>query len=151
MKKLFLALLSMMMVLTLAGCSSKKEETVEVVEETEETTDVTVVSAYNITNNTGSKVTTLTFTVNATGEVSENLVGEEGLEDGATLTVNADTAAMFADFTGAEADAHGVFTLAAECEDGTTITFATLSREEANISLLAVDARTGATEIAFTF
>ncbi len=100
---------------------------------------------YTLCNQTGEKVTKVTFTDNATGTEMEawyEFDGIEALEDGATWRVpyNCD-----ADKTG-----ELVLTLKFVTESGYEAEFTTLHFENVQINLLAPDAMTGATPISFS-
>ena len=96
---------------------------------------------YTIYNVTGEKVTSVTITDNSTKETSDNFVGEEGLAADGVLNL---TLSLPADEDGKHR-----FTLAFVTESGYEGKFETLSLETVPISLLAADAMTGATQIAF--
>ena len=96
---------------------------------------------YTIYNVTGEKVVTLTLTDNVTGEVSENLAGDDGIEADAIVEITKSLPVT-------EDGSHRL-TLTFVTESGYEGKFETLSIEVAPISLLAADALTGATQIAF--
>jgi len=96
---------------------------------------------YTIYNVTGEKVTSVTITDNITKETSDNYVGEEGLAADGVLNLTLTLPAG--------ADSEHRFTLAFVTESGYEGKFETLSLETVPISLLAADAMTGATQIAF--
>ena len=92
---------------------------------------------YVIFNETGETVTELYVTDNATGETSENYAGAEGLAKGGIVEIN-----------GTNKEGY-VVTLSFKTESGYEGSFTTLHFEDVPISLLAPDAMTGATAIAF--
>ena len=96
---------------------------------------------YTIYNVTGEKVVTLTLTDNVTGEVSENLAGDDGIAADAVVEITKSLPVT-------EDGSHRL-TLTFVTESGYEGKFETLSIEVAPISLLAADALTGATQIAF--
>ena len=95
---------------------------------------------YTIYNKTGEVVTGLYIAYNETGEKSENLVGE-GLDVDGVIEIEFSLPA--------DVDGHHALTLTFVTASGRTGEFATLSIEEAPITLLAADAMSGATPIKF--
>ena len=103
-----------------------------------------VTATYTIYNVTGEKITELYAGDALTGEMGDNLVGEEGLAPDATLEI---VKTVTADQTDKE---HFVIDLKFVTESGYTGEFATLHFETVPISLLAqADVPSGATQIAF--
>lgn len=97
---------------------------------------------YLLTNSTGETVTKVTLTDNVTGDVNEFPYNKEDvLKDGEALQLWYDIPA--------EEDGSHRLTLSYTTESGREETFATLSIEDVVIDLLAADAMTGATPIAF--
>ncbi|MBR2662381.1 MAG: hypothetical protein IKE25_01565, partial [Clostridia bacterium] len=94
------------------------------------------VCTYTVYNTTGEKITELYVTDNATGEKSENFAGE-GMADGASVEIKGTNKADY------------VVTLSFRTESGYEGTFSTLHFETVPISLLVVDAASGATSISF--
>ena len=95
------------------------------------------ICTYTVYNTTGEKVTELWITDNATGEKSENYAGE-GLEDGKSVEIK-----------GINKEGYNV-TLSFKTESGYEGAFTTLHFETVPISLIKVDATSGATTISFT-
>lgn len=130
MKKLLAVLLALMLIVT---CTAALAEAAA--------DDKTC--TYLVFNTTGEKVTELYLIDNASGEKGENLAGENGLADLASVTV-----------TGENYEGY-VKTLSFKTESGYEGAFATLHFENVSISLLpapaeGTDATTGATPISFT-
>ena len=98
---------------------------------------------YTIKNKTGEAVTELKITDNVTGESNDFPFEENGVLDGDGLLI------LYFDIPEGE-DGNHRLTLSFKTESGREETFGTLSIEEANIDLLAADAMTGATPIAFS-
>lgn len=121
MRKLMALALSVMMLLVCVCAVAEEAE----------------ICTYTIYNVTGEKVTELFITDNATGEMSENYAGEDGLADGASVAVSGTNKEDY------------VVTLSFKTESGYEGSFATLHFETVPISLLAADALTGATQINF--
>ena len=100
---------------------------------------------YNITNATGATVADVILTDNVTGS-SIAISREGGLKDGESMDIGFSIPA--------DEDGHHRLTLQYTVETGenqyTVYSFSTLSIEEVGITLLAADAMTGATPIAFT-
>ena len=102
---------------------------------------------YTILNKTGETVTEVKITDNVTGEANVFSVNEEeGLSGPFTEDT---TVVMYFDIPEAEDGEHRL-TLSYKTESGREETFGTLSIEEVTIDLLAADAVTGATPIAFS-
>ena len=101
------------------------------------------IGVYNITNETGEVVTFLSIADNITGE-SESVTypAEEGIENGGSIVLSYAIPA--------NEDGHHRLTFSFKTASGYEGTFTTLSIEETGITLLAADAMTGATPIAFT-
>ena len=137
MKKVFTAMCAIAL---LAGCTAPAESSAAVssAADSSSSSEAEVsTGAYEVFNMTGSKVTELYLYETDSEDKGENLAGENGLKN----TKHADLT-----FEGTE---ETTLTLEFVTEDGFTGTFTTLHIEEAPITLLAEDARTGATEIAF--
>ena len=103
-----------------------------------------VTCTYTVYNVTGEKVTELYLIDALTGETGDNLVGEEGLADGASIDLSK---TVKADATDRE---HFVLNLTFKTESGYEGSFPTLHFETVPISLLAADALTGPTQISFS-
>ena len=102
---------------------------------------------YTVINKTGETVTEVKITDNVTGESNVFPINEEeGLNDPLT---NDSIVVMYFDIPGAEDGEHRL-TLSYKTESGREESFGTLSIEEVTIELLAADAMTGATPIAFS-
>lgn len=99
---------------------------------------------YTIINKTGEQITEVRITDNATGEC--NVFPGEGSEE---LFENEGIVIMYFDVPESEADEH-ILTLSYKTQSGREESFGTLKIEEAKIDLLAADAMTGATPIAFS-
>ena len=101
------------------------------------------IGEYYITNKTGDIVTFLCIADNVTGD-SESVTypAGEGIEDGGE--------AMLSFAIPADEDGHHRLTFSFKTAGGYEGSFATLSIEETGITLLAPDAMTGPTQIAFT-
>ena len=97
---------------------------------------------YTVYNTTGSTVSELYLYEAGSEDKGGNLAGEAGLADGENVVITRDV----------EADKQGDMTYVLEftTEDGQTQSFETLHYEVVPISLLNVDAASGATPIAFT-
>ena len=121
MKKVFALLLTFVLLVSCAYAFAEEAE----------------ICTYTLFNCTGETITELYVTDNATGEKSENLAGEEGLAKDAILDVQ-----------GTNKEGYEI-TLSFKTESGYEAAFATLHFEDVPISLLAADALTGATPIAF--
>lgn len=98
----------------------------------------TAPAEYTVTNSTGSTVTELYLYEAGAEDKGENLVGEDGLADGAEIVL-----------TRQPEDGQGDVVLEFVTEDGTTQTFETLHYEVAPLYLLSADAAAGATPISF--
>ncbi len=98
---------------------------------------------YTIMNKTGEAVTELKIIDNVTGESNDFPFVENGVleEDGLLI--------LYFDIPEGEDGSHRL-TLSYKTASGREETFGTLSIEEVNIDLLAADAMTGATPIAFS-
>ncbi|MBR3586602.1 MAG: hypothetical protein IKO00_11310 [Oscillospiraceae bacterium] len=101
------------------------------------------IGVYDITNETGEVVTFLSIADNITGE-SESVTypAEEGIENGGSIVLSYAIPA--------NEDGNHRLTFSFKTASGYEGTFTTLSIEETGITLLAADAMTGATPIAFT-
>lgn len=97
---------------------------------------------YTIYNQTGENVTYIELTDNVTGASSKVDFSPAGLADGMSV--------LLTNSIPASEDGNHRLTLKFETESGYVGTFATLSIEEAPITLLAQDALSGATQISFT-
>ena len=109
----------------------------------EEETAPVKTGVYTIFNKTGELVTEVKITDNVTGEINA-FSAEEGSGFGSEGIV-----VLYFDVPEAEADEH-TLTLSYKTESGREESFGTLKIEVATIELLAADAMTGATPIAFT-
>ena len=98
---------------------------------------------YTIKNKTGEAVTELKITDNVTGETNDFPFVENGVLEGDGLLI------LYFDIPEGE-DGNHRLTLSFKTESGREEAFGTLSIEEVNIDLLAADAMTGATPIAFS-
>ena len=98
---------------------------------------------YTIFNKTGELVTEVKLTDNVTGETNDFFAEEDATFSSDGIVV------LYFDVPEAEADQH-TLTLSYKTESGREEAFTTLKIEEATIELLAADAMTGATPIAFT-
>ena len=98
---------------------------------------------YTIFNKTGELVTEVKLTDNVTGETNDFFAEEDFNFSSDGIVV------LYFDVPEAEADQH-TLTLSYKTESGREEAFPTLKLEEATIELLAADAMTGATPIAFT-
>lgn len=98
---------------------------------------------YIIVNKTGEGITELKLTDNVTGDVSVFPDVEAG-----EVFENEGTVIMYFDIPESEDGSHRL-TLSYKTESGREESFGTLSIEEATIDLLAADAMTGATPLAF--
>ena len=98
---------------------------------------------YTIFNKTGELVTEVKLTDNVTGETNDFFAEEDFNFSSDGIVV------LYFDVPEAEADQH-TLTLSYKTESGREEAFTTLKIEEATIELLAADAMTGATQIAFT-
>ena len=96
---------------------------------------------YTFYNRTGETITELYLVDNLTGEKGPNYAGN-GIADGASYVITRTV-------TAEEIEAGYSMTIAFKTEGGYEAQFATLHIEKAPISLLAQDALTGATPIAF--
>lgn len=108
----------------------------------EEGTAPVKTGVYTIFNKTGELVTEIKITDNLTGEVNAFPSEEDVPLDGEGIAV------FYFDVPEAEADQH-TLTLSYKTESGREESFGTLKIEEATIELLAADAMTGATPLAF--
>lgn len=117
--------LTMVLAIALMGCGTEKAaETVEA-----------ATGVYDIYNTTGEKVTEL-YLYKVGSEKGDNLV-PNGFDAGYSMKLS---------YTGA---ADTTLVLEFKTESGYSAAFETLHIEEAPVSLLSVDAMTGATPIAF--
>lgn len=134
MKKIFALILAAAMLLSCALAETVEEPADEMAVQ---------IGVYEITNQTGEVVTFLSIADNVTGE-SESMTypAEEGIENGGSCVMS------FA--IPANEDGHHRLTFSFKTASGYEGAFTTLSIEEAGITLLAADALTGATPIAFT-
>ena len=130
MKKLFALLAAMAL---LFSCAAFAEEELPQLQ----------TGVYTIFNKTGEPVTELKLTDNATGEVNDWSADENFTFNGDGIIV------LYFDVPATEAADH-TLTLSYKTESGREEAFTTLKIEEATIELLAADAMTGATPIAFT-
>jgi hypothetical protein len=142
MKKFYAALCAGVMAVSLGACSSSSKDTAEATAAAATSTPAATEEAatsgeYQITNNTGEKVTEL-YVYSDESDKGENYAAD-GLDDGAEVTVTKD-----------DQKAGTTFTLDYVTESGREEKFTTLSLENVSISLLAQDAMTGSTPIQFT-
>lgn len=132
MKKLLVVLLSLLVVLSVAGCTKAPEETNNEPEEVvEQGTGI-----YTVYNMTGYDVTELYLYEAGSADKGTNYAAEKALAPEKVTKL---------EYTGA---ADAVLVLEFTTEEGTR-SFDTLHIEEAPISLLSVDAAAGATNIKF--
>lgn len=130
MKKLFALLAAMAL---LFSCAAFAEEELPQLQ----------TGVYTIFNKTGELVTEVKLTDNVTGETNDFFAEEDFNFSSDGIVV------LYFDVPEAEADQH-TLTLSYKTESGREEAFTTLKIEEATIELLAADAMTGATPIAFT-
>lgn len=133
MKKFMALILAAVMLL---GCA--------LAETAEEPVDESAVQigVYYIDNQTGDIVTFLSISDNVTGEsMSMTYPAEEGIENGGSVVMSFPI--------DAGEDGHHRLTFSFKTAGGYEASFTTLSIEEVGITLLAADALTGATPIAF--
>ena len=102
-------------------------------------------ATYNIFNVTGEKVTDLYLYRTGSSDKGENLIGDAA-EDGGNQTITFD---KVPEFLLDDAGNMGAFTIEFTTESGYTGKFETLSYENAPIMLIAADAMTGSSQIAF--
>ena len=102
-------------------------------------------ATYNIFNVTGEKVTDLYLYRTGSSDKGENLIGDAA-EDGGNQTISFD---KVPEFLLDDAGNMGAFTIEFTTESGYTGKFETLSYENAPIMLIAADAMTGSSQIAF--
>lgn len=124
MKKFFISLLCL---IALCGCTKAPEDV--------EVDDSTATGKYTIYNVTGGTITEL-YIYEVGSDKGVNIAGE-GIPDGQSMNISKTTSP------------DAVFVLEFKADNGEEGIFETLHVEEAPISLLAADARTGATAIAF--
>ena len=135
MKKILSLILAAMMLFSFAALAETAEEPAD------ET--AVQIGVYSITNETGEDVVYLCIADNVTGESESVTYPEgEGIENGGSCVMS------FA--IPANEDGHHRLTFSFKTASGYEGAFTTLSIEEAGITLLAADALTGATPIAFT-
>ena len=134
MKKLVALILAAAMLLSCALAETVEEPVDEMAVQ---------IGVYDITNETGEVVTFLSIADNITGE-SESVTypAEEGIENGGSIVLSYAIPA--------NEDGNHRLTFSFKTASGYEGTFTTLSIEETGITLLAADAMTGATPIAFT-
>ena len=130
MKKIFALLAAMAL---LFSCAAFAEEELPQLQ----------TGVYTIFNKTGELVTEVKLTDNVTGETNDFFAEEDSTFSSDGIVV------LYFDVPEAEADQH-TLTLSYKTESGREEAFTTLKIEEATIELLAADAMTGATPIAFT-
>lgn len=128
MKKI---LISLLCILVLCGCTKVPEDF------DPEANNSTSTGVYQIFNSLGSSVVEL-YLYETGSDKGNNYVSENGLKDGANVTLTY------------EGNDSTVLTLEYVAENGDTGKFETLHIEEAPITLLAPDARTGATILSFS-
>lgn len=148
MKKLTSLLLVLAMcIAVLTACGAKKETTPAAssaaasASSAETSADAMAHAEYTVYNTTGAAVTELYLYNAGSEDKGENLAGE-GLADGDSIVITRDA-------TEAEA-AETTYVLEFTAEGMDAQKFETLHFEEAPISLLSVDAASGATPIAFS-
>ena len=134
MKKLVALILAAAMLLSCALAETVEEPVDEMAVQ---------IGVYNIINETGEVVTFLSIADNITGE-SESVTypAEEGIENGGSVVLSYAIPA--------NEDGNHRLTFSFKTASGYEGTFSTLSIEETGITLLAADAMSGATPIAFT-
>lgn len=142
MKNTFAAIGASVLALSLAACgssSSAAASTAAASTAAAATTEAaSTTGVYTIYNATGETVTDLYLYPTGSSDKGENLAGDHGFYDAHALVATYD-----------DGSADTKLTLEFTTDSGMTGTFETLSIETAPISLIAEDARTGATEIAF--
>lgn len=142
MKKLF-AMTAAALLLAACGTATEAPAVEETVEETaaaETKEEVQTVGEYTIYNATGEGVTELYLYPTDSSDKGDNLVGEHGFKDAHAMTATYDAG---------DKAAETALTLEFTTESGYTAAFKTLHIETAPLTLLAEDALTGATPIAF--
>ena len=145
MKKL-LAMTAAALLLTACGSAAPaeapaEEKTEEKAEtKTEETKEVQTVGEYTIYNATGETITELYLYPTGTAEKGENLAGDHGFKD---------AHAVAATYDAGDKAAETSLTLEFTTESGYNAAFTTLHIETVPLTLLAQDALTGATPLAF--
>lgn len=144
MKKLF-AMTAAALLLTACGSATQQapaEEKVEekVEEKTEETKEVQTVGEYTIYNATGEGITELYLYPTGSADKGENLIGDHGFKDAHAMTATYDAG---------DKAAETELTLDFTTESGYNAAFTTLHIETVPLTLLAQDALTGATPLAF--
>lgn len=130
MKKIFALLAAMALLFSCAAFAEEEPAPVKT-------------GVYTIFNKTGEPVTEVKLTDNVTGETNDFFAEEDSTFSSDGIVV------LYFDVPAAEADQH-TLTLSYKTESGREEAFTTLKIEEATIELLAADAMTGATPIAFT-
>ena len=138
MKKTFAAIGASVLALSLAACGHSSSAAASTAAAAETTEAASTTGVYTIYNATGESVTDLYLYPTGSSDKGDNLAGEKGFSD---------AHAMVATYDDGSADTK--LTLEFIAASGMTGTFETLSIETAPISLIAEDARTGATQIAF--
>ena len=130
MRKIFVLLTAMVLLFSCAALA--EEETIPV-----------KTGIYTIINKTGETVTEVKITDNVTGDTNDFPFVED------VFLGQDDVVILYFDIPEAEDGEHRL-TLSYKTESGREETFGTLSIEEVTIDLLATDAMTGATPIAFS-
>ena len=133
MKKLVSLLLALSLLVVAAAAFAENAENAE-----------NQTGVYTVYNETGEKVTELYISDNVSGDKTENLAVDEendGLAAGEIIVLEYSIPAG--------EDGNHRLTLSFKTEGGYEAAFQTLSIEEAPVTLLAADAMTGATPIAF--
>ena len=133
MKKLVSLLLALSLLVVAAAAFAENAENAE-----------NQTGVYTVYNETGEKVTELFISDNVSGDKTENLAVDEendGLAAGEIIVLEYSIPAG--------EDGNHRLTLSFKTEGGYEAAFQTLSIEEAPVTLLAADAMTGATPIAF--
>lgn len=144
MKKILTAGTAALMALTLAACSSNTAATTTATPSAEATATATAapitVGKYTIYNATNDSVTELYLYPTDATDKGTNLAGEKGLSN---------AHATYAEYDAGDKADSTTLTLEFTTKGGYTGSFTTLHIEEAPISLIAEDAKTGATAIKF--
>jgi len=129
-KKIFALLTALALLFSCAGLAEEEPAKVQI-------------GVYTIMNKTGEAVTEMKIADNVTGNSYNLPFAGDGVIDNDGLLI------LYYDIPGDE-DGNHRLTLSFKTESGREETFGTLSIEEVQIDLLAADAMTGATPIAFS-
>ena len=134
-------------VILLAGCGSSTGTAEPAATETPEATteaapkeEVQTVGEYTVYNSTGESITELYLYPTGSADKGENLAGDHGFKDAHAVGLTYDAGDKAADTA---------LTLEFTTESGYNAKFETLHIETAPLTLLAADALTGATPLAF--